>query len=342
MISIQHYLHRLTLLHVQPNADACSRQPVIATDKAYHRLIRQIAVAVLVTIAGSGVALHARENPPNENSAAQDLPEPDGTQRPRWEVGLAAAYSWGYDYPASLDTNERGLALPFFVYRAPRFRLGGGGIRAVAIERPRLKLDLSIGGSLNASSAGNSGRADMPDLDFLFEVGPQLAVQLLDRKLESGARLRARFSSELRAVFSTDFGSISARGFVADIGASVNIDKIAGTRIGMIASFTSTFANEELQDYFYEVKPRFVTDVRPAYDAAGGYLESTFFTGIGFQPVPQVRLFAGFIKGFYNGASNEDSPLFETSEQDRYVLGAVWTIKTSKDMVSVVDLGSDN
>lgn len=263
-------------------------------------------------------------------------------QKPRWEVGVGAGYFKGFDYPASSDANERALAVPFFIYRSPLLRFGDGGVRAVAIEKPRLKLDLSIGGSLNASSQGNSAREGMPDLDFLFELGPQLEVRLFDRRLASGARLRARFTSELRAVFSTDFKALESRGWVADVGVGVNVANIAGTEFSFISGLDVSFATEPLHDYFYQVDDEFVTDERSLFDARGGYLETTLFTGLAFRALPQVRIFTGLIQGFYEGARNQDSPLFDTTLQTRYALGIVWTIRASEQMIDVVDLGSRN
>ena len=86
--------------------------------------------------------------------------------------------------------------------------------------------------------------------------------------------------------------------------------------------------------------PQFVTDARPQYDALGGYLESTLFLGLACEPLPRVRVFTGLIQGFYNGAKNQGSPLFDVAEQTRLALGFVWTIKQSRQMIDVVDLGS--
>ena len=278
----------------------------------------------------------------NEQAASDTNGQASITQKPRWELGIGAGLFSGFDYPASSDSNDRAIALPFFIYRTPVLRFGDGGLRAVAIENPRIKLDLSVGGSLNASSDDNSARQGMPDLDFLFEIGPQLEVRLLERRLESGARLRMRFTSELRAVFSTDFRGIDSQGLVADIGVGLNLDNVADTGVSLIAGFDASAATERLHDYFYEVDPEFVTDTRPLFDAQAGYLESNLFAGIAFQPLPQVRVFGGVIKGFFDGASNQSSPLFEVTVQTSFALGVVWTIKSSKDMIDVVDFGSSN
>lgn len=263
-------------------------------------------------------------------------------RRPTWEFGVGGGYFSGFDYPASRDRNERFIALPFFIYRTPQFRFGDGGVRAVAIERPRIKLDLSIGGSLNASSDGNSAREGMPNLDFLFEIGPQLEVRLFDRAMPSGGRLQARFTSEVRAVLSTDFRGVSGQGVVAEAGVGLVYRNVSGSGIDLISALDSTYANERLQDYFYEVDEEYVTEERPAYDAHGGYLESSVFVGAGIQPLKNVRVFAGAFTGLYDGASNRDSPLFETTSSTGFAVGVVWTIKTSDTFVDIVELGREN
>lgn len=346
MICLPYRFHGLTVLNnfVVLHTERLSR--VMARTCALHGAIRwclAMFMSAFVCLPLAAQTNTPAADKPAANTASSEIPAPSSiSQKPRWEIGIGGGYFSGFDYPASSDSNERAIALPFFIYRTPLFRFGGGGIRAVAVERPRLKLDLSIGGSLNASSQGNSAREGMPDLDFLFEIGPQLEIRLLDRRLSSGSRVLARFTSELRAVFSTDFRGVDSQGVVADIGVGLNVGDIAGSGITFITGVDATFATESLHDYFYQVDPEFVTDTRPLFDASGGYLESNVFVGFAMRPFSQVRVFTGVSKGFFNGASNEDSPLFDVREQTRYALGIVWTIKTSKRMVDIVDLGGNN
>lgn len=271
-----------------------------------------------------------------------ELLAPTVLRRPVWEFGIGGGYFSGFDYPASNDSNRRAIALPFFIYRGPQWRFGDGGIRAVAIERPRLKLDLSIGGSLNANSAGNSAREGMPDLDFLFEIGPQLEVSLFDQAMSSGGRVQLRFSSELRAVLSTDFSRLDAQGVVLEAGLGLTYRNVRGSGIDLLGALQSTYASEELQDYFYEVAPQFATDARPVFDAEGGYLESGLFAGLGLTPRKNLRVFLGVFHGWFEGARNQDSPLFETESSTGLAIGVVWTLKKSRRMVDVVELGSRN
>jgi len=286
--------------------------------------------------AGTGAAAG---DPADDNGARVSFPTVD--RKPVWEFGVGGGYFAGFDYPASNDANRRFLALPFFIYRSPQFRIGDGGVRAVAIENPRVKLDLSLGASLNASSEGNSVREGMPDLDFLFEIGPQLEVRLLDRSLRSGGRLQLRFSSEIRAVLATDFSSVNGQGFVVETGLGLNVRNVRRTGIDLVTGFDVTYASEHLQDYFYEVDPPFVTSQRAAYDASGGYLGSTLLAGASVRPRKDLRLFLGVFTGLYGGAANRDSPLFETTSSTGFALALVWTIKASDAYVDIVDMGGN-
>ncbi len=288
------------------------------------------------------VAAQSRESDSESlgETAADQPVQLSVSEKPLWEFGIGGGALWGYDYPASRDANDRAIVLPFFIYRTPIFRFGGGSLRAVAVEKPRIRLDLSVGGSLNSSADPDGLRQGMPDLDFLFEFGPQLTVRLFEHRLASGAFWQGRFSSELRAVFATDFRGVNSQGFLFESGVGVNLRNLLDSRVDLISSLTLSLADERLQDYFYEVPPAFETPVRPVYDANSGYLESKLSFALAYKFQPRVRLFAGVNRGFFSGASNEGSPLFETTEQTSYALGFVWTVKTSDRMISVIDMGT--
>ena len=180
----------------------------------------------------------------------------------------------------------------------------------------------------------------MPDLNFLFEIGPQLEVRLLDEVVDGESRLQSRFTSEVRAVFETDFTEVNHQGLVAEAGVDINLRNVRGSGIDVGAAIDFTYANEKLQDYFYEVSPQYGTPTRPVFNAKGGYLESKLSIGVGFRPLNNVAVFMGAFTGLYDGAANEDSPLFETTSQTGFALGVVWTIAKSRTMVEVVELGS--
>jgi len=55
-----------------------------------------------------------------------------------------------------------------------------GGIELVAYRSDRLVIDLGVSGSLNSDTSDTPLREGMPDLDFLFELGPRFNVPLSD------------------------------------------------------------------------------------------------------------------------------------------------------------------
>ena len=107
------------------------------------------------------------------------------------------------------------LQPPYFIYRGETIRIGDGSIaRAVAIDKSWYELDLSLAGSFNANSEGNEARVGMPDLDFIFELGPQLKLRLSKFEFEQHGKAELLLNLQARAVFSTDFSSIHKRGYV--------------------------------------------------------------------------------------------------------------------------------
>jgi len=266
-------------------------------------------------------------------------PESIGLQgRPRWEFGIGGGYFEGFDYPGSTDSNRRGFGLPFFVYRSKRFRLGGGGVSAVSIEEPRFKLDWSVAASLNSSNEENSARAGMEDLDFLFELGPQIVYRVIDRVSASGAEYRLDWSTKLRGVVSTDFGSVTDRGVVFETSVAGRIRNFAGlNRVALIGGIRARVGSERLNDYFYEVPEAFVNSTRQAFDGRAGLIDIQTSIGIALRLPKRVRVFVAASTGFYEHSANRTSPLHRALRSTSTAIGIVWTIKQSESRVGILD-----
>ncbi len=257
--------------------------------------------------------------------------------KPVWEFGLGGGHFRGFDYPASSDPNNQTLALPYIIYRGPLLRLTSGRLQAVAFEDPRWKLDLSLGASFSANSEGNSARASMPDLDFLFEIGPRLEYRLMNHSWSDGSTSKLSWETYLRAVFSTDFSDIAARGFRFSSRLRYRHNKVAGFPVDFFARLGPIWASSRLNDYFYAVPPAFETESRPSFKASGGYLGTELFYGFAIYLKKNFRLILGSVEGFYDGASNEESPLFEVKQSRAYLFGFVWSLKQSKERIEVLE-----
>lgn len=250
--------------------------------------------------------------------------------QPLWEFGVGGGAIEVANYPASSERNFIALAAPYVVYRGDVFRVGGGdGMRAVVVETSDFELDLSFGGAFSADSEDNTSRAGMPELDFLFEVGPQLIYRVKDYKFAQGgdARLKARLQA--RAVFSTDFDRIDDRGFVIEPTISYQQRGVLFKEAGLNLAFSLTFATEKLQDYFYQVDRQFANSNRQQYNAKGGYLGAELSLGLSLPIRKNIRAFITGSAQFHQGAANQNSPLYEKDITYSIGLGFVWRLYES-------------
>ncbi|MGB0865318.1 MAG: MipA/OmpV family protein [Granulosicoccaceae bacterium] len=255
--------------------------------------------------------------------------------KPRWEIGLGGLHLGGKDYPASDQDNVRTFVVPYMVYRGEKLRIGEGGVSAMAFENSRFSLDVSVAGSVNANS-DNELREGLPEIDYMFELGPQLVVTLQDRLNADGTRSEMTFSTQMRAAFETDFSDIDSRGGVLTTVLEWERSGFMDGRLGFFAEIGPKWATEDLQDVFYQVDDQYATAEREAFDAKGGYMGTDLQIGLSYQPTPNIWLYGALGQKLYRGAANEDSPLFETDSSNTFWLGGLWRIKSSKELVAVL------
>lgn len=258
----------------------------------------------------------------------------DETQ-PLWEFGVGGGFIEVPNYPASSERNFVALAAPYLIYRGDVFRVGGGsGARAVVLEESDIEIDISVGGAFAADSDENTARDGMPELDFLFEIGPQIIYRMQDFKFEDGGEGRLNLRLQARAVFSTDIKRIDQRGYVFEPQLSYQQRGTLFKDTALNLSLSAVFATEELHDYFYQVDDEFVTTQRSAFDASGGYLGSELSVGFSFPLRKNMRGFLGGTARFHSGAANEDSPLFEKDVTYSFGAGFVWRLYESEAVAS--------
>lgn len=251
--------------------------------------------------------------------------------QPLWEFGVGGGAIEVPNYPASSERNFVALAAPYLVYRGDVFRIGGGnGARAVVIEESDFEIDVSFGGAFAADSDDNTARAGMPELDFLFEVGPQMIYRVRDFTFDNGGNARLNARLQARAVFSTDFERIDDRGFVLEPTLSYQQRGVLFKDTGLNASFSLIFGSKKLHDYFYQVDQAFATASRQQFDAKSGYLGAEVSVGVSFPIRENMRGFFGGSMQFHQGAANEDSPLFEDDVTYSFGVGFVWRLYQSE------------
>jgi outer membrane protein len=255
--------------------------------------------------------------------------------RPVWEVGVFAAAFNSSEYPAADRKQINIIPAPYFIYRGETLRIGDGSIaRAVAIDKSWYELDLSLAGSFNANSENNEAREGMPDLDFIFELGPQLRIRLSKFEFEHHGKGELFLNLQARAAFSTDFSGIDERGYVFQPVFSYRQRGLLSEKTALFVSLSPTWATEKLHDYFYQVGSNVATEQRQAYDAKNGYLGTDLSVGLSFNATEDIRIFTFARASLHSGSANEDSPLFRDKSTYSYGLGMVWQLWESEEKVS--------
>ncbi len=252
----------------------------------------------------------------------------NNTTRPLWELGFGALGGWVPDYPAAGQNHFKGIPFPFPVYRGNIFRAGDrrGIVRGRFLNTDKYEFDLSLQGAFPVDSDDNNARRGMPDLDWLVGIGPQLKVKLFNNP----GLNRLNLNFPVRAIFSTDLSSFESRGYVFNPKLTYRHENLTDKKLRFFASFGPSFATGKLMDYFYTVRPQFATPTRPAFEAEGGYLGTELDVGLSTRHDENLRFFLGSRVGLYNGAKNEDSPLFREDLTVGVVTGFVWSIWQSE------------
>jgi outer membrane scaffolding protein for murein synthesis (MipA/OmpV family) len=253
-------------------------------------------------------------------------------QKPLWELGVGAFAGWLPDYPASGQNTLRALAVPYVVYRGDILRVGGednrGAVSGLFLKKERYEFDVSLSAAFPVESGNNDARQGMPDLDYLFGIGPQLRFKLIN---EPGHR-RLNFNLQARAVYSTDFSSVDAQGYVFNPKLSYTREHVTALNLKLSTRAGPIFGTEKLMDYFYQVDPEFVTPARPAYDADAGYLGTNITLAVSKRFNNRFRLLVGTRIGILNGATNDSSPLFEDDVNVSIFSAFAWSFRQSQEL----------
>ena len=255
--------------------------------------------------------------------------------RPVWEVGAFAAVFNAPVYPAANQNETNIIAAPYFIYRGKVLRVGEGSIaRAVAVDKKGYELDLSLAASFGSNSDDNPTREDMPDLDFLFEVGPQLRLMLGQFEFKHQGKSELFFNLQARAAFSTNFSGIQHRGYVFQPQLAYRQRGWLSEKTALAIRISPVWASEQLHDYFYQVDSAFITSQRPSFDAKSGYLGTNIGLSMSFDATQDLRMFVGGRVSLHSGAANKNSPLFRETSNVSIAIGMVWRLWQSESKVS--------
>lgn len=242
---------------------------------------------------------------------------------PLWEAGVGGGYVSTPAYPGADTQSQRGLVLPFLLYRGEILRSDQQGIGARLLRSDTTEFDVGFAASLPAPSHDVRARTGMPDLGTLVEFGPRVKYKLAD----VGARTSLRFELPLRAVIEVR-GGLRRQGWTLEP-RLVYATRESDTDWAREAYLSAVFGDERINRYFYEVQPEFATPSRPAYPAQSGLMLVRAGLFGARKLSPDVRFF-GFLRyESYAGAANRDSPLMKKPTGASIGFGLAWTLARS-------------
>ena len=260
--------------------------------------LRPGVVAVLCLIIGGAID-GARAD---DKAAAEEQPA-------LWEGRLAAFARYGASYPASDENQVDVVPLPLPIYRGRFWRLGEdrrNPIRGRLLRTDRVKLDLAFDLNFPVDSGDIDARTGMPDLDLLLEIGPELEVELATQDMMRG---RSFLGLQLKPAFSFDGVSPTYEGLIFSPEYTYLIrsqDDVNEYKVRV----TPAFATSKYMDFYYEVTPQFATPTRPVYSGDGGYLGTDLTFTFSHNFSDNLDFVIGSRISFFQGAANDDSPLF--------------------------------
>ncbi len=305
-----------------------------------------IAGLVLASAAGAICAQPAPPTPPASAPDAQAsdpaaTPRPSlldkgpvpNVQRPLWELGVGISGVRLPDYRGSDQSRSYALPFPYIVYRGTWLRSDRDGARAMLLDSPRAKLDLSFGAAAPARS-GNRAREGMPKLPGTVEIGPSLNLTLgesSDRRMKLDLRLPLRAAVTIER--SPEYAGLTFQ-------PNLNLD-LRGKDSWNVGLLTGPlFADRKYHERYYQVDPIYARADRPAYTASGGYA--------GWQTIASTsRRFGPTWVGAFvrheslHGAVYDDSPLVRRRNAVTVGFGLSWVLTTSSQMVEVSGRGND-
>ncbi|MDG1462438.1 MAG: MipA/OmpV family protein [Gammaproteobacteria bacterium] len=270
--------------------------------------------------------------------ANADKQEKDASQAsmPLWEMRLATFGRYGPAYPASEDGQFNFVPLPLPIYRGKFLRLGENSespIRGRVFRRDRIKLDFAFDLNFAVDSEDIAARTNMPDLDLLLEVGPELEFQFTKQPKLGG---HWYLGLQLRPAFSFDSLSPDYRGVAFSPEFSYRV-KFTDGRDSLKFRITPTWATSKYMGYFYNVDSQFATAKRSAYKASSGYLG----TDLSLSWVNTINERWEFVTGtrwsFHQGAKNEASPLFTKDYGIAVFAAFTWKFWESKRRATVLN-----
>jgi len=221
---------------------------------------------------------------------------------PRWEIGAAALGVSQQAYPGSDQQVQRGLLLPYFIYRGQWLRADNDSVGLRGVRTENFELDVGLAGAFGSNSNDIEARRGMPNLGTLVEFGPRAKWKL------GAAPANGRWIVELplRAVLDLS-DSLAHRGWSLE--PKLVYQRRADNAWRYNVAVSAIIADSKLANTFYGVAPPFATAGRNAYVAQPGLVAWRLSTSFTRSLGRDWRLLAFVRVDNVAGSANRDSPL---------------------------------
>lgn len=242
------------------------------------------------------------------------------------EIGVGAFAMQLPQYVGSDQSDSYIVPLPYVYYLDENIKIDRNQFSGKLFQNNHFYIDLSASGGVKVNSEDNVARSDMPDLDWVFELGPSIKYYF-----SGSPQHKSFFYSEFftRKATATDFHSITNAGW--RYGPSItyqNAFSLADIDLGrgefeFTTRLNANFSDDRYLNYYYGVTEEDSQVNRDYYNSNGGYAGSDISFGLTYKI--DKWWFAGFAR-YYNlsGAEHDDSPLVKQNSNWSMGFGIAW------------------
>lgn len=238
------------------------------------------------------------------------------SQSGRWGMGVGTGYL--PDYPAAAQNRMRYLIFP--VYRGTFFRIDRvTGVSGEVYNDSRIDFSWNFIFQFPTQSKDIPIRSNMPDLDWVLSIGPELKYIL-----HRGPYHKFFFRFPIRQNTCTNFASRTRFcGIAFNPGfRHTHWSSNWGEWTYRVEAFADS---SEYQQYFFEVNPSYATTQRPSFHARSGFLG--FVYGVMHTlPFENWELSTALNYYDYSLAINRNSPLFQQTNNWAVFLAVTFNI----------------
>jgi outer membrane scaffolding protein for murein synthesis (MipA/OmpV family) len=221
------------------------------------------SLILLVWLLGAGVTSRAEDPAAGDGAATEEL-------KPLWEIGVFGGAALIPHYRGSDEVSFYAVPLPYLVYRGDILRSDRSGVRGIFLQGQYFESNVSVFGNPPVDE-NNDAREGMPDLDPVFEMGPEirwfLTGQREDKTLYMSTFVRGVISVDVEDCLGMGYeGLRGGVGFVYRNQCPLGDDTWS---VGL-GAFVD-FVDDQFGGYYYDVPEACATADRDAYTSEGGY-----------------------------------------------------------------------